>query len=99
MAKALEAMPLAALDVARNHMRCQGARALGLALQRSCSLQQLSVRANGIMESGALALAVALKTSTCLQQVDLRGNRFPFSQVKIQAMLQHAPHAKDLLVD
>jgi Ran GTPase-activating protein (RanGAP) involved in mRNA processing and transport len=88
LASCLERMPLKCLDLARNHIRSEGASALGLALQRSTSMQALYAQHNGVREAGAIALAVGLKSCESMSVVDLSGNSFPFVRVRIASILK-----------
>lgn len=92
-------MPLTSLNLDRNHVRNEGASALGLSLQRNSSMQHVRLAFNGIREAGAIALAVALKSNDAMETADLRGNRFPFVRLKLAAMLAGCPRAVELLHD
>lgn len=95
----MESAPLRLLDLNRNHIRSEGAAALGLALQRSDSMEVVHAQNNGVQEKGALALAVALKSSESMLTVDLNGNSFPYVRLKIDAMLQGCDRPVQLLYE
>lgn len=92
-------MSLEVLDLSRNHVRNEGASALGLSLQRNTGMQELRLTSNAIKENGAIALAVALKSNDTMRLIDLRGNRFPFVRLKLASMLGGCLRPVELMHD
>jgi Ran GTPase-activating protein (RanGAP) involved in mRNA processing and transport len=90
-------MPLQCLDLARNHIRSEGASALGLALQRNTRMRALYAQHNGVRDAGALALAVGLKSCETMVVVDLTGSSFPFVRVKVASVLQGCERSVEFL--
>ena len=99
LAGCLETMSLEVLDLTRNHVRNEGASALGLSLQRNTGMQELHLAVNAIKENGAIALAVALKSNKSMRVIDLRGNRFPFVKLKLASILSGCQRPIDLMHD
>ena len=75
MSEALkENTTLQSLNLHRNSIGDEGAKALSEALKENTTLQSLNLQSNSIKYDGAKALSEALKENTTLQSLDLGGN-------------------------
>ena len=66
---------LRVLDLSWNHIRLDGAEAIGKALAINKSLEKLNLAWNGLHMLGAISIGMALKKNTTLKELDLTCNR------------------------